>query len=52
MIDILQFIMWGALAYLTVQHKKDLDGLSAMSAIDCLAWVATVMAIVSLAHVV
>ena len=26
MVNILQFIMWGALAYLTVQHKKDLDG--------------------------
>ena len=52
MVNVLQFIMWGALAYLTVQHKKDLDGLSAMNAIDCLAWVATAMAIVSLAHVV
>ena len=30
MVNILQFIMWGALAYLTVRHKKDLDGLSAM----------------------
>ena len=37
---------------LSQDQAEFIDGLSAMNAIDCLAWVATAMAIVSLAHVV
>ncbi len=50
MTDILQFIVWGSLAFVLVQHRKGINAQMAMNAIDCLAWLACVMAIISIVH--